>query len=592
MRQISIELDTGKPVAPQLEQIRVAWESGTYRSLLIHVFSGLTDELLPVRVCRCVQDELAGSLVIGTMSAGEVKDGLLMPPGILVCALLSEKAHLGLLRFDQVQGREDEVGAQLRDQLDAIEHLQAAELVFPGTEINARELYRQISSCRPEVRIFGGYSGGHALNAPQHFLFDATSILPNTVLVAIYAGADLHVDVDKLIGWDALGLPFTVTKAEGNRLIELDGRPASEVYERFLQIDRKQIDNALAGYEFPLITKHNGEDCLRSAIHIDEDGALVLHGQVLEESRIHLAYGHPTHITQDVNKRLEAVRLFQPQAMLLFSCIVRKQFWGDLVNIEMRPFAELAPIAGFHTWGEVMRDASTGEVIEHNVTLLTVAFREGEPGPVPHDPVRADNTELKGHASLLSRLSNLINATMRELQTAHNDLLVLNARLTEMAERDALTGLYNRGTLERKIHGLLDAADASGAPVSLVMVDIDHFKRVNDTYGHGVGDVVLKEVARLLRDVADARAEACAGRWGGEEFFLVLPGVGRDEAYAVAEDLRSRCAQRDFGEVGRVTISLGVITAEGATDRTALFAQVDDALYAAKGAGRNRVVQA
>jgi hypothetical protein len=279
-----------------------------------------------------------------------------------------------------------------------------------------------------------------------------------------------------------------VTKADGNRLIELDGRPASKIYERFLQIDRSQHDNAEEGYTFPLMAKHNGEEWLRSAIHIEEDGSLDLHGFVEEGTSIQLSYGNPLSIVNKVNERLNIVRMFRPQVIWLYSCIVRKAFWDNFVDMEMEPFQSLASTAGIHSWGEVIRSEKTGEVVEHNVTLLTVAMREGPAEEnVPLPEVRVDDSVLRGPAAQLRRMTSMVRTIMGELQKAHNDLQAMNEKLTEMAERDALTGLFSRGKTEEIIGQVMEGSADSKKPYSLIMVDVDHFKQVNDRYGHHIG---------------------------------------------------------------------------------------------------------
>ena len=596
MKQILIELQSDLAVDQQLESITHEWQKGVYRSLLVHVFCGLSDVSPAIEVVRTVRAQMPDAQVVGTMSAGEICEGKLTPKGVLVSAIMAESSDIRVIRHDGLEGNEASIGDALCRELQQIQDLKAAELIFPGIAMNTLALYEHLSRCRTDIQVFGGYSGGHELNSPQYFLFDEKDVLRDSMYVVAYAGTDLHVSMGKLIGWDPLGLPLTVTKAEGNRLIELNGRPASEVYESFLKIDRTQIDNALAGYEFPLIATHDGDKNLRSTIHIDEDGALVLHGHVPEETQVHLSYGNPSLIIELVNDRLETLSAFGPQVIFLFSCIVRKQFWGDLVDIEMSPFAELASTVGFHTWGEVMRDMRSGEVVEHNVTLLSIAMREGNVQESASVAPCVDPSVLHGQASLLSRLASLVNTTMRELQEAHNDLMVLNRRLTVMAERDALTSLYNRGKTERLIHDALDEAVGTDATTSLIMTDIDHFKHVNDTFGHGVGDSVLRDVAFLLRDAVANTPDSAAGRWGGEEFFLLLPHTELDEAVRIAEDLRQNVERHEFIGAGHVTISLGVLSvtaAEAVADqRTSLFTSVDNALYRAKNEGRNRVVVA
>ena len=591
MKQLLVELNPELPAGQQMEGIRQEWETGVYRSMLVHIYSGLTEERFTSRIAELVQELFPEAEIAGTMSAGEIKDGRLMQKGVLIAAMLFESTEVKVFRYDHVKENEETVGGRIRSDLEAMGHIRGAELLFPGTELNTRPFFRELSKCRKDIQIWGGYSGDHMLNAPVHYIFDTTEVLYDSVLVTVFIGENIFINIDKSIGWEPLGPSFRVTKAEGNRLMELEGRPASEIYEKFLQIDRRRQNNAEEGYAFPLLAKYNGEEWLRSAFHIEEDGSLNLHGFVTEGTEIQLSYGNPENILRVINQRLETIRQFKPQAILLYSCVVRKAFWDNLVDTEMEPFAQLASTSGFHTWGEVTRSKSTGEVVEHNVTLLSIAMREGEAPSKELPIVQADDRVLRGQAAMLRRLTNLIYITMGELQKAHSDLQKLNERLSVMAERDFLTGLYNRGKIDEQINLALDEAENSMQPVSLIMVDVDHFKLVNDVYGHHAGDVVLQEIAGVLQSVADT-CRGNAGRWGGEEFFLLLPDTGEDEAMIAAEHLRMIVGKRPFPKAGKVTISLGVITVQGKADRKQVFSRIDSALYQAKDEGRNRTIQA
>ncbi|WP_337060537.1 histidine kinase N-terminal 7TM domain-containing diguanylate cyclase [Kineococcus sp. G2] len=178
----------------------------------------------------------------------------------------------------------------------------------------------------------------------------------------------------------------------------------------------------------------------------------------------------------------------------------------------------------------------------------------------------------------------------------------LQERLAEEAVRDSLTGLHNRRHLVQVLERALAGARESGEPLSVVLVDIDRFKAVNDTHGHRTGDAVLRAVAEGLR--AGCRAGDTVARYGGEEFVLVLPSTSREEAFQRTEELRRRCAAATVRLPGpvphpreaawiAVTFSAGIATcAEHGTDADGLLAAADRALYAAKAAGRDRVVAA
>jgi two-component system, cell cycle response regulator len=175
-------------------------------------------------------------------------------------------------------------------------------------------------------------------------------------------------------------------------------------------------------------------------------------------------------------------------------------------------------------------------------------------------------------------------ARTKELQV---ELVAQGARLEALLREDALTGLSNRRAILTQLGGMVSAARRHGHPLSIAVLDLDHFKRINDTHGHQTGDSVLVTAAQALG--AHLRAEDQLGRLGGEEFLILLPDTDSVAASHVAEKLRHEVAAAPTPVP--VTVSVGVATWDGeATDD--LLQRADDALYAAKDAGRDRVMAA
>ncbi|HWP25411.1 MAG TPA: PleD family two-component system response regulator [Xanthobacteraceae bacterium] len=164
----------------------------------------------------------------------------------------------------------------------------------------------------------------------------------------------------------------------------------------------------------------------------------------------------------------------------------------------------------------------------------------------------------------------------------------------EMAITDSLTGLYNRYYMERHLAALVEQATARGKPLTVIMLDIDYFKSINDSYGHDAGDDVLRQLATRVRKSIRGIDLAC--RYGGEEFVIVMPETDMAVATIVAERLRRRIAAESFAiqQAGRAiacTISVGIATLDAADDDAAkILRRADQALYRAKRDGRNRVV--
>ncbi|HET6309364.1 MAG TPA: GGDEF domain-containing protein, partial [Rhodopila sp.] len=165
----------------------------------------------------------------------------------------------------------------------------------------------------------------------------------------------------------------------------------------------------------------------------------------------------------------------------------------------------------------------------------------------------------------------------------------LRDQLRNQALRDGLTGLYNRRFLEEMLDRLTLEAQRRNVPLSAIMIDLDHFKRLNDQHGHSAGDAALREVARIV--MASVRVTDIACRYGGEELLVLLPDCSLDHAAQVAEQLRLRIESlSDLANGQSVTASFGVAsTADSATQPGELVKVADAALYQAKRLGRNRV---
>lgn len=167
-------------------------------------------------------------------------------------------------------------------------------------------------------------------------------------------------------------------------------------------------------------------------------------------------------------------------------------------------------------------------------------------------------------------------------------LEAVNKLLEHQASTDILTGIYNRMKFNDTLTAEIKRAKRYLTPLSLIMFDIDHFKRVNDTYGHSAGDNVLKTLARLIK--SHIRDSDIFARWGGEEFVIQAPGTSLDDAVKLANKLRYKVEEFDFSEPHKITLSFGVATFRDEDNNITLINRADDALYRAKAGGRNQVM--
>lgn len=167
------------------------------------------------------------------------------------------------------------------------------------------------------------------------------------------------------------------------------------------------------------------------------------------------------------------------------------------------------------------------------------------------------------------------------------------ARLRQEASHDSLTGLYNRKTILDILKSYMtDVNSGSSSALYISVIDIDHFKQINDSYGHSVGDIVLKKLADMFRVMNSGNT--VVGRYGGEEFIVIFTGLGYEEVYRRVNGLRVRLAEYDFAELNgrQVTVSAGIAAYRRNQDMIEFFDEADRAMYKAKKLGRNRIEKA
>jgi len=231
------------------------------------------------------------------------------------------------------------------------------------------------------------------------------------------------------------------------------------------------------------------------------------------------------------------------------------------------------------------REVQMRSIKGHNFWALLSAILIAKPGDASEAFVSFNDVNERKHSVLALQQMNM------DLQLRLVEIEDLQQQLQEQAIRDSLTGLYNRRYLADTLEREVARARREGHPLALVIIDLDHFKQLNDSFGHQAGDTVLKIIAEQL--MTDIRTEDLACRYGGEEFLIMLPGMGLDTAIEKAESWRKEFAElapEISGKPVRITASFGVaIYPEHGTEPEDLIHAADTALYIAKRKGRNRV---
>ena len=556
---------------------------------LIHLFSDGADPA-DIGAARDAIDELMPDAVyVGASASGCIFDGRVSSEKLVVtCMLFESPDSFAQVCYFPVENMDvSSFRLSLREALLRFTDVKAIEVITTIDTIPIRGVCKVIQEEVPEgIPVWGG--GAFGDNQFRAFLFNkGLSFHSAGVMMTFICGSDIHVQYTYVSGWKPLGYPLKVTRADGYVLHELDGQPAFQIYQHYLRIpnDEHIFYNAL---EFPFAVQHGDRTLLRHAMSCDSEGALTMSTRIPEGSVLHVTYGDPETIMQDVMQCAQSIAEFKPEVISVFDCFGRKTFWGGTeATREITPFQQIAPTYGFCTAGELIRWEN--ELDHHNLTLIIAGMREGtaKEGTAPVVPRETKNNE--STMTLINRLVNFINTATAEVMEA-------NATLSLMAITDQLTKLFNRGEIQRRITERIeekktrpDGVDAT----SIVMIDLDDFKHINDTYGHQEGDQVLMRISKLIHDAtAKLNINASDGRWGGEEFMLMLPGLTQEAATAFAEEVRLAIEKLQFDKCGKVSASFGVAQAMPAEDADPLVVRADTALYKAKASGKNTVCQA
>ncbi|WP_345993260.1 diguanylate cyclase [Sulfurimonas sp. HSL-1716] len=192
-------------------------------------------------------------------------------------------------------------------------------------------------------------------------------------------------------------------------------------------------------------------------------------------------------------------------------------------------------------------------------------------------------------ARIYSRWAEIMRTSQNKLEEVNKVLNEKASQYEMLSATDKLTGIYNRGKFEVELNSEIQRAKRyKSDPFSIIFFDVDNFKRINDTYGHPVGDVVLKKITNLFK--TGLRATDVFARWGGEEFAIIMPNTILEKAAAAAEKLRQMIEKEDMKDVGCVTCSFGVSEFLQDDEMQSIIIRTDNAMYKAKRKGKNKVV--
>lgn len=550
--------------------------------MLIMAFTHWDDPSTLAAMVEVLKKAFPAAVIAGMTTAGGIADGNLMLQETVVSFLVFQHTDVHLLSYDLSHERSSEAGRKAFSVLSGMKHLAGVCCLSTIWTLDPSPITSALSSLPDTIPVFGG--GADTCDAEKTaFIFDGDHIFEKGILLIAFCG-ELHIGVKSLLGWHGLGRYMTITATNGDQVIsQLDGRPAVEIYEKYLKIYR----NKNFGHEilsFPLLLTRHGKELARLPVGCQDDGSLVMSSDCHVGEKVRLAYGDPNEIVHTCRELSHRIWHFHPEGMLMFSCITRRTFMKENAETVLAMYKFSPSSAGGYTHGEIKRSQGVVDVL--NMTQVTAALTEkplSKPdAKVYFQPLEDNPITLSDSLSTLERLAAFVATTSEELEKAYH-------QIAYVADHDGLTGLLNRSAIETIMEQEITAAAANNSSLSAIMIDLDNFKSVNDTYGHEEGDHVLKTVADLM--TSHIRKTDFAGRWGGDEFVILLP----DTTLAMAESVANRIHHAFLespdltkGTV-HVTASFGCTTSSPSDTQESFYKHMDSALYKAKGNGKNQV---
>ena len=599
MKQFQIEYRNDETLLKELEEIAQWCAVNPSYTKLFRIYSNDMDLDHIKHVCGLLDEHMPDALYFGCTSNANLLGGAFVKANItLTCTVFEyETTHVQVMQLPFTEESAKETVDELKAYCQQNPWVSSIEIVATMLGVSVRLFCDEMSTLPEDIQVFGGGAWNPNMDDATSYVFSkGNSFFDRGIVLLLLGGDDYHVHSTYIAGWKPLTRKFRVTKAEGATLYELDNELALNTYKRLLNIDSNEyfVTNTL---QFPLFMDYKGLSVLRCPLGVNKDGSLAMATEVPEGSDVRFAFGYPEAIISSIRRGGQIIADFQPDAIQVFSCAARKGFWGDdSISDETSLFQLVAPTSGAYVGGEFMR--VKGMMRNFNITLILAAMREGERKDnhvVKIREAKLDSIENEAELPLIRRFVSFVEATTRELEAANQQLELANQQLEKMNVKlaissvtDGLTRLYNRTETEHNIKLALEEQEDNN--ISLIMLDIDNFKKVNDTYGHAEGDTVIIALAGVLRGVLGDVEGVYCGRWGGEEFMVLLPDADVNEAAGFAEKIRKAFAAVSYKTAVPQTVSIGVTQAKRNEDYDVVCSRVDKALYMAKADGKNRVV--
>lgn len=545
-------------------------------SLLISIFTSYTKREGLQEMVDALSLSFPEAEISGMTSSVCIEQGVNHTGKIIVLFEVFEKTYVHTICFDHEPGKEEAVGCAVMSEIAKISE------PLCGIEILASQSDDRFSDFTPFLNVLTHELPGtlpvwgalaDSQTWPNHtYVFSKKYISTSGLVLRVYTG-DISIMLNHVLGFRPLSRPLTVTAMDGPMVIkELDHKPAVYYYDNYIHTPDFQEQSL----PFPLLQMQDGYVHAHLPQGRTLDGGILFNIRCTVGTELRLAYGDPELMLAETKKSWENMHAFGGESVHILSCAARYQFLNKNLSDVLANYNNLTPSFGIYAHGEIYR-AGQQRLVAAHLTGNVAVFREAAEAhtkDVPYTPVH-----LTQHMTHLLQLATFISTAMKELEETQDALQFA-------ASHDSLTGLFHRGAMEKYLGQCIRNYAESSLALSAIMIDLDRFKEINDTYGHAAGDAVICTLSDLMKKHTEGRGYA--GRWGGDEFLIILPGATLPMAEDLAIHMKEDLYQAHILPDGTpVSASFGVTIAHQGELEQTFYKRIDNALYAAKKNGKN-----
>ena len=543
-----------------------------YKNVLVQVFAATGDLTHVQRILTRLKAILPDAAVIGCSSDGTIDNGVIHPFGRTVQVTLTGFMHTSLsLAYADIPGDAVALGQTLLERVST----KATKVIIAFTEaasVNGELFLEGMQRPGETLAVIGGVASTPSFT--DTFVIAGEHILTGGAAAVSLNGSALHYYQDFLFGWEPIGKEMTVTRVKDNVIAAIDNQPPRSLFRHYLG---DEITAALPGIgsAFPLILKRGTEYIARGIIGLDGE-SLIVSGNVKHGDKVYIGYGNSTMIAQknDLDFKLQQHFPFS-EAIFNYYCEGRHLFLPrDAVEIEVERLSGNGITAGCFTLGEFYTRQKN---MLHNFSSTVLALSENVAAKQRHAPAvlhtLSDHERLS--AMVTRGLFHLIDVRTKELE--------------HQSYHDALTAMPNRAFFGEMLAIEIEKARKKNTGLALLFLDLDHFKDVNDTLGHGSGDRMLKKLAQRIKHTLEPTD--LMARWSGDEFVILCDDYrSLDRLVDLATAIIAIFDDPILldGHHFSLGISIGIsLYPNDGTDAETLVKNADAAMYAVKFAGRN-----